>query len=225
MEAVEYQNKMDKIKKLVLIGFIVSLVLGAAAIVMLGLYNAAGVFTIHTGVEKYYEPFTYPGWQSLYGFGGDMIIQGYTENTLDVLMIAAIYLPLIGGLVCSIMFATNFKRKGKNQKKAILEFVFAGLLLFGGIVVLFCDKVWIANASRVTGSYTNYYETYLMPAVRGEDGGYFRLEAYPVILGIVCIVTALIKAGDGALLLYQKNFAKNNAPKKESISVEKINEK
>ena len=217
-----YQNRMALIKKLVLVGFIASLVLGVVAMVLIGLYNAMGVFTIHTGTDgsKYENPFTYPGWQSLFGFGGAMIIQGYDENTADVLMILSVFLPIIGGIVCSIMLATNFKRKGTNKKKAIIEFVFCGLLIFAGLVMLLCDKVWIANASRVgPGSYANYYEDYLLPAIRGDDGGYFRLEAYPIITGIVCIIAALIKGCNGALLLYQKQYAKKNAPSKENVQV------
>ena len=222
MEQQEYQNKMARIKKIVFIGFIVSVVLAVAAIVMLGLYNAAGVFTIHTGNagSKYERPFTYPGWQQLYGFGGEMIIQGYTENTLDILMIIAIYLPLLAGIVTTIMMITNFKRKGTNKKKAILEFVMAGALLFGAICFFLNDKIWIANASRIgPGSYANYYEDYLLPALAGEDGGYFKQEAYPIILGIVCLVTALVKGADGALLLFQRSFAKKNAPAKIQIEV------
>ena len=222
MEQGQYQAKMAQIKKLVLIGFIVSVILTVASIVMLGLYNAAGVFTIHTGPEgsKYYEPFTYPGWQSLYGFGGSMIIQGYNENSADILMIIAIYLPLFAGIVCTIMMATNFKRKGTNKKKAILEFIMCALLIFGGIVVMLCDKVWIANASRVeVGGYGDYYNDYLLPAIAGADGGYFHKEAYPIILGLVCIVTALVKGCNGALLLYQRDFAKKNAPKKDTVQV------
>lgn len=222
MEQQEYQNKMARIKKIVFIGFIVSVVLAVAAIVMLGLYNAAGVFTIHTGNagSKYERPFTYPGWQQLYGFGGEMIIQGYTENTLDILMIIAIYLPLLAGIVTTIMMITNLKRRGTNKKKAILEFIMTGLLIFAAIVVINCDKVWIANASKVgPGSYANYYEDYLLPALAGQDGGYFHKEVFPNILGIVCIVTALVKAADGALLLYQRAFAKKNSPGKTKIEI------
>ena len=105
---------------------------------------------------------------------------------------------------------SNFKRKGTNRKKAIFEFIMAGLLIFGGIIVMMCDKIWIANASRVpVGSYANYYEDYLLPAIAGEDGGYFHIEAYPIITGVVCIITAIIKGLNGAILLYQKSFAKS----------------
>ena len=219
MEQQEYQKKMSTIKKFVFIGFIVSVALAIVAIVMLGLYNAAGVFTIHTGnSEKYARPFTYPGWQSLYGFGGEMIIQGYNENTFDILMIVAIYLPLFAGIATTIMMVTNFKRRGTNRKKAILEFIMAALLVFAGIIVMLCDKVFIANASKVgPGSYANYYEDYLLPAIQGVDGGYFRLEAYPVILGIVCLITAVVKGCNGALLLFQKSFAKKNTQAKIKI--------
>ena len=222
MEQQEYQNKMALIKKIVFIVFIVSVVLAVVSVVLLGLYHAMGILTIHTGNagSKYERPFTYPGWQQLYGFGGEMIIQGYNENSVDILMIIALFLPLFAGIITTIMMITNFKRKGTNRKKAILEFVMAGALLFGAICFLLNDKIWIANASRVgPGSYANYYEDYLLPAIAGEDGGYFRQEAYPVILGIVCIVTAIIKAGDGALLLFQKSFAKKNAPAKIQIEV------
>ena len=222
MEQQEYQNKMAKIKKLVFIGFIVSVVLAVVSVVLLGLYHAMGILTIHTGNagSKYERPFTYPGWQQLYGFGGEMIIQGYEENSVDILMIIALFLPLFTGIITTIMMCTNFKRKGTNKKKAILEFVMAGALLFGAICFFLNDKIWIANASRIgPGSYANYYEDYLLPAIAGQDGGYFKQEAYPIILGIVCLVTALFKGADGALLLFQKSFAKKNAPAKIQIEV------
>ena len=222
VELQGYQLKMGKIKRILFVCFITSMILSLASIIMLGLFHIAGVFTIHTGnAPKYAEPFTYPGWQSLYGFGGSMIIQGYDENTFDILMISAIFLPLIGGIVTSIMMLTNFKRRGTNKKKAILEFIMAGLLIFSGIVILLCDKVWILNASKVgTGSYANYYTDYLIPAIEGQDGGYFHLEAYPIILGIVCLVTSLVKIGNGTLLLYQRKVAKDFKMSQTTIQVE-----
>ena len=144
MDREQYQAKMAQIKKLVLIGFIASVIVALVAIVMLGLYNINGILTIHTGNEgsKYHDPFTYPGWQSLFGFAGPMIIQGYEENTVDVFMIIAIILPILAGLACTIMLAINFKRKGTNVKKAVLEFIMCALLVLAAIAVLNIKNVW-----------------------------------------------------------------------------------
>lgn len=217
MTPEKYQQSMATIKKIVTILFFASLALAVASVVMVGLFNIAGVFTLQYGApgsgSKYEEAFTYPGWQALWYGVGSMIIQGYTEWETDYPLAIAFILALFGVLILEIMVAVRFKKKGTNRTKAILEFVMAAILIFAGIMFLICDKLTVAAASKVTaGSYANYYESYLAPALAGKDGGYFRLEAYPVILFIVCLLTALVKGAHGGMLLFQKSFAKKNKP-------------
>lgn len=212
MTAEEYKAKMAKIKKIVFALFLASVIVSVAAIALLVSYNFAGVFSLKTLDGYYQDGFTYPGWQTMYYGVGVMIIQGYTENTTDIPLILANFLPLFGTLILTSIVAAKRKTPGTNKQRAILEFVAAALLLVGGIMLFNCDKFWIANAQKVTGSYVDYYNVYLKPAMNGEV--YFKKEAFPAILMIVCVLAAIIKASHGAILLCQKSFAKKNAPKK-----------
>ena len=209
MDEQTYKNKMVKLKKILFVLFLISMILGLASFVVLGLYNIAGVFTLKTiSGTKYENPFTYPGWQTLYYGVGNMIIQGYTENTTDIILILALYLPFFTLLIGEIMYITSYKKKKTNRKKAIIEFVTAVLLLVGGILLFNCDKFWISNAKSVTGSYTNYYQEYLSKALNGEE--YFRKTFYPTLVLLISIITAVVKIANGSLLLYQKKLGKEH---------------
>ena len=104
------------------------------------------------------------------------------------------------------MLATNFLRRGTNKKKAIVEGIVAVFLIFGGIILFNCDKLWIENAKHVTGSYTNYYEVYLLPAINGEL--YFGKDYFPTVVLVVCLIAGVIKAANCGLLLFQKYYAR-----------------
>ena len=203
------ENKVLKVLKpvnRVLAG--ISIALGITAIVFLVLFHFADVFTIFTDDgTKYADGFSYPGYQAIYSGFGNMIIQGYTEATFNIWVFLGVYLPLLGCIVVSIMLATNFLRKGTNLKKAITEGVVALFLIFGAIIILNVDKLWIANASRVTGSYTNYYEVYLLPAINGEL--YFGLDRFPVICFVICLVAGIFKLVNCGMLLFQKYYARS----------------
>lgn len=204
-------DKMPLVKKLICIFFIVSMVLGLAMFVLLICFNFAGVFTIQTlPGTKYENPFTYPGWQAIYWGVGEMIIQGYTEFTFNIFTFLGFLLPFLAILVCFILYLKWRKRRGTNKKKAILEFVMAGTILLGSFLLFFCDQFSIMNASQVSGSYQNYYTEYLLKALNGEVS--FSKTAYPLILLLIGILTALVKTFNGLLLLYQKKLG--NAAKK-----------
>lgn len=198
---------MTLMRKAVPIAYLASMLLSLVCLVMLVFFNFAGVFTIKTiPGTKYETAFTYPGWQSIFWGVGEMIIQGYNEFTFDIWTCLGLFVPFICLIVCSILYLKAYKAKGKNRFKSILEFVMAGTLVFGGIMLFNCDLLSIANASKVTGSYQNYYTQYLLPALNGEE--YFKKEAYPKILLIVCLITAAFKTGNGLLLIYQKRCGK-----------------
>ena len=211
IKEIDESGKMELIKKLVNIFFIVSMVFGLAMFVLLICFNFAGVFTIQTlPGTKYENPFTYPGWQAIYYGVGEMIIQGYTDFTFNIFTFLGFILPFLAILVCSIIYLKNRKRRGTNQKKAILEFVMAGTILVGSFLLFFCDQLSIWNASHVTDSYQNYYEEYLLKALNGEVS--FTKTAYPLVILLIGIVTCLVKTFNGLLLLYQKKVG--NALKK-----------
>ena len=196
---------------------IVSILLSIAAIVVLVMYNFADVFTIYTDDgTKYADGFSYPGYQSIFAGVGNMIIQGYTEATFNIWTFLGCFLPLIGCLFCVVMLSTNFLRRGTNKKKAILEGIVGLFLIFGAIILYNCDFFWIENAKNVTGSYTNYYEAYLLPAINGEL--YFAKDTFPSIVFVVCLIAGSVKLVNCGLLLFQKYYAR--AVNKQQVEVQ-----
>lgn len=208
-------NKMEVIKKIIRIISIVSLISGVIMLVLLVLFNFSGVFTIQTlPGTKYENGFTYPGWQSIFFGMGEMMIQGYTEFGFDIYTCLGLFVPFLAIIVCTIIYLKNYKRKGTNRKKAILEFIMAGTILFGAIMLFNCDNFSILMASKVEGSYQSYYKEYLLPALNGEVS--FTKEIYPYIILIFGIVFALVKGANGGLLIYQKKYALKLKKEKEN---------
>ena len=206
---MEKENKVLKVLKPTnRVLSLVSIALGIAAIAVLVMFNFADVFTIITDEgTKYAEPFSYPGYQAIFSGFGNMIIQGYTEATFNIWTFLGCFLPLIGCIVACVMLATNFLRRGTNLKKAILEGVVGALLIFGAIILFNCEKLWIENAKNVTGSYTNYYEAYLLPALNGEL--YFAKDTFPTIVLVVCLIAGCFKLVNCGMLLFQKYYARS----------------
>ena len=202
------ENKVLKtLKPIAKILALVSIALGLLAIAILVLFNFSDVFTIYTDDgTKYANGFSYPGYQAIFSGFGNMIIQGYTEATFNIWTFLGCFLPLIGCIVACIMLATNFNRRGTNKKKAILEGIVDVFLIFGAIILLNCDKLWIENAKHVTGSYTNYYEEYLLPAMNGEL--YFGRDYFPVVTFWVCLSVGIVKLINCGVLLFQKYYAR-----------------
>ena len=206
---MENENKILKVlKPTVKILTLISIALGLVAVAILVLYNFSDVLTIYTDEgTKYADGFSYPGYQTIFAGFGNMIIQGYTEATFNIWTFLGCFLPLFGCIVASIMLATNFARRGTNKKKAIVEGVVAIFLIFGAIILFNVDKLWIENAKHVTGSYTNYYEAYLVPAMNGEL--YFAKDYFPTVVLVVCLVVGIVKALNCGLLLFQKYYARS----------------
>ena len=206
---MENENKVLKfLKPFMRCLSLLSIALSILAIVVLVMYNFADVFTIITDDgTKYAEGFSYPGFQSIFSGFGNMIIQGYTEAGFCIWTFLGCFLPLIGCIVCVVMLSTNLLRKGTNKKKAILEGIVGVLLIFGAIILYNCDFFWIENAKTVTGSYTNYYQVYLLPAINGEL--YFAKDTFPTIVLGVCLTVGIIKLVNCGLLLFQKYYARS----------------
>lgn len=200
------KNKMGAIKVIVKITTIASLISGLVMLILLVLFNFSGVFTIKTlPGTKYENGFTYPGWQSIFFGMGEMMIQGYTEFGFDIYTCLGLFIPFIAIIVCSIIYLNNLKKKGTNRKKAILDFIMAGTILFGSIMLFNCDNFSILMASKVEGSYQSYYNEYLLPALNGEVS--FTKDIYPYLILVFGIVFTLIKGVNGGLLIYQKKYA------------------
>ena len=206
---MENENKVLKVfKPIVRVTTLVSIALGLLAIAALIVFNFSDVFTIYTDDgTKYADGFSYPGYQAMFAGFGNMIIQGYSEATFNIWTFLGCFFPLFACLVGCIMLGTNFLRRGTNKKKAIVEGIAAVALIFGAFILLNVDKFWIENAKHVKDSYTNYYETYLLPAMNGEL--YFARDYFPVVTFVICLVVGLIKAINCGLLLFQKYYARS----------------
>ena len=203
------KNKVLKVLKPVnIVLSLLSIGLGVLAIAILVGFNFADVFTIFTDEgTKYANGFSYPGYQAIYWGYGSMIIQGYTEGNFNIGLFLGFFLPFVGCIVACVMLSTNLLRRGTNLKRAILEGIVGALLIFGGIMLFNCDKLWIENTKHVTDSYTNYYETYLLPAINGEL--YFGKDTYPTIVLAVCLGVGIFKFVNCGSLLFQKFYARS----------------
>ena len=186
---------------------VVSLLVSALAVTFLVMYNFADVFTIYTDEgTKYAEGFSYPGWQSIFAGVGGMIIQGYTEATFNIWTFLGCFVPLFACIVAFVIILRNIVERGTNKKKAIVDIIAGITLIAGGIILANCDKLWIANAKNVTGSYTYYYEAYLVPAMNGEL--YFGKDYYPDLLLVICVISGVVKLLNAGVLLFQKYYAR-----------------
>jgi len=202
-------NKVLKVLKPVnIILSLISIALGVLAIVVLVLFNFAEVITIYTNEgTKYADGFSYPGYQTIYYGFGNMIIQGYQENGFNIWMFLGFFLPFVGCIVACVMLSTNLLRKGTNKKRAILEAIVGLSLIFGAIMIYNVDKLWIANAQKVTDSYTDYYATYLLPAINGEI--YFGKDTFPDFVFTICLLVGIVKLVNCCSLLFQKYYARS----------------
>ena len=118
-------------------------------------------------------------------------------------------LPVVAAIVCGVV-----KLKMKNRGKAVCEFVMAACFLFGGILLLNVVPLSTLVASDL-GAGTGFRMQILQSAL---DAGTYRLLAYPVVLFVICLLAAIVKAGNGAFLLYQRSYARKNRPN--NISME-----
>lgn len=202
------ENKILKtLKPLNKVLGLVSIFAGLVAIGALVLFNFSDVITIITDEgTKYAEGFSYPGYQTIFAGYGNMIIQGYSEAGFNIWMFLGVFLPFFACIVACVMLSTNHRRKGTNLKRAIVDGVAAVCLIFGAIMILNVDKLWIWAASQVTGSYTDYYKVYLTPAMNGEV--YFDKDYYAVVTFVICLIVGLIKAANCGCLLFQKYYAR-----------------
>lgn len=134
-----------------------------------------------------------------------MTILGYTEFGFDIYTCLGLFVRLLAIIICSILYLKRIKKRGTNRTKAILDFIMAGTLLFGAIMLFNCDNFTILMAQQVEGSYQNYYEQYLVLALNGEVS--FTKEIYPYLILIFGIIIALSKSANAGLLIYQKKDA------------------
>ena len=217
---------LKRIAKPLRIASLVFAIVGALAVVLFLLMPAAN---LQTDIGKYADGYNYYGWQLTFlGCGyipvaifalfepAGALAGAYVPNTYDfgfnIWTTLAVILPVVAAIVCGIV-----KLKMKNRGKAVCEFVMAACFLFGGIMLLNVVPLSTLVASDL-GAGTGFRMQILQSAL---DAGTYRLLAYPVVLFVICLLAAIVKAGNGAFLLYQRSYARKNRPN--NISMEEKN--
>jgi len=214
MDAQEKLQKMKKIGKIAKIVTLVTSIVAALLLVLFLLMPATNLY-LEGAIGKYGEGYNYYGWQlAIIGYGyppvpilamfedastlaGDFIPTSHDFDTNAGLLLG-ILVPCIAMIVCGIL-AKRFKNKGK----AICEFVCAGCILFGGIMLVSCASLSVLTATD-EGT-TMFLSTFLQPAL---EAGTYKTLAYPIVAFVFLLLIALFKAARGGFLIYQKAFAK-----------------
>lgn len=215
------QKQLAMMKKIGKALRIVSLVLSLLAVVLLVMYLLTPAANLHLnfGDSKYAREggYNYYGWQlSIFGCGyppvpilamfettqlaGDYIPTAYDFNT-NMTMIYALVLPILTLIVCGIVAG-----KMKNRGKAVCEFIVAAVFIYSAIILVNCVSLSIPMANN-TGT-TPFANNFLQPALAGQ--GSFTTCFYPIFNCVMLILFAVVKAGRGAFLIYQRSFALKN---------------
>jgi len=201
----QVKEKLEQMKKLRKILVWASAIASVVVAVVLILFNFMPCTNLQLeGSDKFQNGFSYPGWQLIYYGIGIQYIVGYYEFGFNIWTCLGMFLPLIAMVVCYLLY-----NKGKNKHKAIMEFVMAGCIIFGGIMLVLCGELSINVAG--TQGLVNFRDTYLYPAIAYET---YTLLAYPIITFVVCLIVGLFKVFNGLFLLYQKSYGEKNIAKK-----------
>lgn len=214
MDAQEKLQKMKKIGKIAKIFTLITSIVAALLLILFLLMPATNLY-LEGAIGKYGEGYNYYGWQlAIIGYGyppipilamfedpstlaGDFIPTSHDFDT-NVGLLLGILMPCIALIVCGIL-----SKRFKNKGKAICEFVCAGCILFGGIMLLCCAPLSVLTATD-EGT-TMFLSTFLQPAL---EAGTYKTLVYPIIAFVLLLLIALFKAARGGFLLYQKAYAK-----------------
>lgn len=202
------QDKLNKMKAIRKVLLVVTLVATIASLTVLVAFNFMPVFNLTVeGTDKFGKGLDYPGWQAIYYGIGIQFIPGYYEFGFNIWTCLGMFIPILSLITCTIMY-----RKGKNKRKATLEFIMAGSLIFGAFILVHCREFATLVASNK--GMNSFKDTYLMPAI---EAGSFKLLTLPKVLFAVCLAAAIIKIGNGCFLLYQKAYASKYSTKARTV--------
>lgn len=204
MNEEQIQEKLNSMKKLRKTLSKVTLIDALVSIAILLAYNFMPVtYLISTPGSDFEQGFAFPGWQMIYyGFGRQFIPIDHLFDPNPITIVG-----MIGTLIVLIALTATYN-KGRNQSKAIKEFIMAAFLLYSS-VVLGAAIIPVATTAATSGSVYNFLNQYLL----APDTS-FTPMAYAWVTFAVLLIAALVKIGNGTFLLYQKNFAEKHAPKK-----------
>ena len=217
---MEYTEKSAKLKKPGKIFKTVSLCSGIAVALLIVLFCLMPATQLTTDIGKYTKGYNYYGWQLAFlGCGypplkilclfeeQSTIAGDYVPNTWDfdtnAALIIGIVLPILAIIVCAAVSS-----RMKNRGKAVCEFVTAGALVIGGIILACCASVSVGTATDM-GAGVGFKNQYLLPAI---EAGTYKTLFYPIFLCIVCVLVAAFKTFRGMFLIYQRNYVRANKP-------------
>lgn len=223
MNSETTQKKLSSMKKIGKAARITTLVTSIVASLLLILFLLMPATNLQVGAGKYIDGYNYYGWQlAIYGCGyppvailamfedagslaGDFVPTTHDFDT-NFWLILAIILPIIAFIAGGIV-----SKKMKNRGKAVCEFVAAGCLLLGALLLVNCAALSVLTATD-SGT-TMFKSTFLDPALAA---GTYTTLAYPIVLCVLLILIAVFKALRGAFLLYQRALAKKAAAAKQN---------
>ena len=203
MDNAQIQAKLDSMKKTRKTLSTVTLIVALVSIAVLLAYNFMPVTYLQSIPGSDFEQgFEFPGWQMIYyGFGRQFIPIDHLFDPNPITIVG-----MIGTLIVLIALTATYK-KGRNQAKAIKEFIMAAFLIYSAIVLGVCI-IPVAMTAATSGSVYNFLNQYLL-----APDTIFEPMAYAWVTSGVLLIAAIVKIANGAFLLYQKNFAAKYAPK------------
>lgn len=204
MDEVQAKAKLDSMKKTRKLLSRVTLVAALVCMAMLVAYNFMPVtYLVSPAGSDFEQGFAFPGWQMIfYGFGRQYIMQDHLFDPNPITIVG-----MLGTLLVLIVCTATYGR-GKNMAKAVREFIMAAFLLYSALV-LGALIIPVATTAATMGSFYEFKQSYLL----NPDCSFTALP-YSIATCVVLLLAALVKAGNGAFLIYQKSFAAKYASKK-----------
>lgn len=209
MTETQIAEKLSSMKKTRKLLSTVTFVAAIAAMVLLVAYNLVGVTFLQipypdaNGISStnFEAGYTFPGWQMVYwGMGEQYIMNDHLFDPNPIAIVAN------AGTLIVLIVCTALYKKGKNQSKAIKEFIAGACLLYSAVVLGFCI-VPVAMTAITNG-------TFKFAQFVAREGVVFQPTVLAYVFGVLLLCCAGVKIYNGVFLLQQKSFAAKYAPKK-----------
>ena len=209
MDEQQIKAKLDGMKKTRKTLGTLSLIAALIAIVLLIVYNFLGVTFLKVDIPDqiisaadFTKGFTFPGWQMVFwGCGGQFIMQDNLYNPNPVAIVGMV------GTLLVLIICTALYKKGKNQSKAVKEFISGGCLTFSACVLCFFI-VPVSKLAATSGGVYDFQHKII------DNATAYNPTAIAILVGVILLICAAIKIYNGVFLLQQRAFAKKYAPKK-----------